>query len=206
MVDLPQLQNMFEGYNFTGIFNQFYMIGKILISFAILGVVIWYALKKLHILKPSIKVFIKERVGGKFDIGRKIKDRGGATKLWLTKERINVAFPNPDYLIPFRKFMGMGELYIIRKIGEGQFMPCQFGNPSEKIEIMEEDAIGWLINELEVSHNMYLKIKTWFEKYQTIISISILAACFMIMIIFSLGYMENVVAAFNNLVNKMVAI
>ena len=206
MVDLPQLDNLLKGYNFSGIFNQFYAVGKILLSFAILGLIIWYVLKKLHVLKPSIKVFIKDRVGGRFDVGRKVKVKGGITKCFLTKERVNIEWPHTDFLTPFKKFLGMGELYMIRKVGEGQYLPYQFGNPSETIDVMGESTKSWMINELEEAHAAYLKVTGWLEKYQTIIGISVLAACFMIMIIFSLGYMEQVISAFNGLVNKMAAI
>ena len=206
-IDLPQL-SFFSGSNanVSYIFNQFYAVAKVLIAFAVLGFVLWWGLKKMHMLKPSIKVLIKEANGVKFDIGKKISVLGGATKLRLIKEKVNLPYPKPEYLQPLRKFMGMSYLYTIRKVAEEQYNPMLFTNPDDRIDVMGEDTKAWMIAELAEAYNLYQKAQSWFEKHQTLISISILGALFLVMVLFSLGYMEQVISAFNNLVNKMAAI
>jgi len=205
-LELPHLDFMSTSDGLSYVFDQFYGIGKFLIGFGILAFVLWFALNKLHILKPSIRVLIKEKNGVKFDVGRKVTVKGGATKLFLTKERVNISYPISDYLLPLKKPFGLSYLYTIRKLGEGQYNPMVYGNPSDKIEVMSENTKAWTLNEMEEAHNAYLKHDGFFEKYQVLISFTILAGVFLVMILFSLGYMEQVIAAFNTLVGRMATV
>jgi len=202
-IDLPQFGFLGSSANMSEIFNQFYVIGKLALSFGLLAFVLWWALNKMHILKPKIRVLIKEANGVRFDQGIKIKVRGGITKLKLIREKINISYPNPEFLQPLKTLFGMTYLYTLRKVGEGQFNPMKYGNPSDTVEVMDENTKVWLINELTEANLAYMKTQTWFEKYQTLIGLGILGGLFIFMIIFSLGYMEQVIAAFNNLVNHM---
>lgn len=199
MVELPDLSGMnFRSESVSQVVSGLYPVFKTIIALGVLGFVIWYVLNVMKVLKPKIKILIKEPSKVKFDIGRKIVV-DGITKLKLMKEKHSIPYPNPQQIYT----TGRTDFYMLRKIAEGQYLPMYFTNPSDEIAFLSESTKSWAISELVEAYNIHMKKQGIWEKYQVLISFALLAAVFLVMVLFSLGYMEHVISAFQSLANKI---